>query len=143
MDQRLRRALDLVLVDAIRSGVPVPELADEDWSDDPLMATALMNDPEGGSEGVRAMLDVDEAGRVLEVADQVQEWVIHKLWPDQQTNWPACPEHPDSHPLLAATVQGVATWVCPSRGTPFAAIGALHREPRDPLPCAEGATGTP
>src|SRR6478672_4216266 len=48
------------------------------------------------------------------VADQVQEWAIEECVGDADTNWPRCPHHPDSHPLLASTANASAVWVCPT-----------------------------
>jgi hypothetical protein len=39
--------------------------------------------------------------------------------------WPACPDHPDSHPLKPGLGDGTAVWSCPVSGRPVASIGEL------------------
>lgn len=135
MDHRLTDAFDLVLVDLRSAGVPIPELVEGDWADDPEWATAYLCSQDGGSTGIRVTVDASEADRVAEVADQVQEWVIEELWPERATNWPRCLEHPDTHPLSVVAASGVARWVCPISRMPSATIGALGaRDARRP-PC--------
>lgn len=63
--------------------------------------------------------------RVASMADQVQEWAIEELWGQASTNWPACPQHPNSHPLKATTLGGSAVWVCPADGALISKIGML------------------
>jgi hypothetical protein len=121
----LSQALEPVLRDIRTSGVPMPEIRDEDWADDPLTATAMLCSPEGSASGLRVDIDAPERDRIAMVADQVQEWVIEELWGHAATNWPPCPNHPDSHPLTASTRDGVAFWICPSDLMPFSPVGSL------------------
>ena len=57
----------------------------------------------------------------------MQEWAIEdQLWGSEApTNWPPCPEHPDSHPMEATTADSTAVWICPRSRHAIAAIGAL------------------
>lgn len=121
----LSRALEPVLRDIRASGVPVPDIRDDDWADDPQVATAMLWSPDGSGTGVRVDVDAAEAERVAMVADQVQEWVIEELWGQAATNWPPCPNHPHSHPLSVSTRDDVAFWVCPRDGMAFAPLGSL------------------
>lgn len=79
----------------------------------------------GARTGVTVMISADEAYRIYRVADQVQEWAIEELWPASPTNWPPCPRHPDSHPLVAEIVDDVAVWMCPRDATAISPIGGL------------------
>ncbi|HEY8719564.1 hypothetical protein [Pengzhenrongella sp.] len=124
MRDELRRVLDVVLRDVRVSGAPVPGIQDDDWADDPLLASAMLV-CDGSAVGIRVSLDLPEADRVAEAADQVQEWVIDELRGTAATNWPPCPDHPGSHPLRAEVRAGSARWVCPSHGMPFCPIGSL------------------
>ena len=78
--------------------------------------------------GVWVSTTDDEQTRIAMLADQVQEFVIEELWSHAPTNWPPCPQHPDTHPLIATVVEGVATWVCPREGTPCSAVGSLDQD---------------
>ncbi len=71
---------------------------------------------------------------VVSVADVIQEAII-----EGAAHWgvafPMCPVHPN-HPMDAAVVAGVASWVCPrGEGTPIP-IGALH--PPNPVGAERG-----
>jgi hypothetical protein len=122
----LSSALEPVLRDIRSSGAPTPEIRDEDWTDSQEVASAMLWSSDGSSTGVRVELAAPEHDRVMQVTDQVQEWVIHELWGHAPTNWPPCPNHPDSHPLAASTREIRVVWVCPSDGTPFAPVGSLQ-----------------
>jgi hypothetical protein len=114
------------LRDIRASGAPMQEIRDEDWADSPEVASAMLWSSDGSSTGLRLELEAPEPDRVKQVADQVQEWVIEELWGQAPTNWPPCPNHPDSHPLAASTRERRAVWVCPSDGTPFSPVGSLQ-----------------
>jgi hypothetical protein len=127
MDDVLADALGPVLRDVRVSGVPEPQVLDDDWADDPAMPTAmLLLSPDGSRASLRVDRDEPEPHRIAMVADQVQEWVIEELWPTAPTNWPPCPDHPGTHPLTAKVVHGDAMWTCPADGSPFVAVGALR-----------------
>jgi hypothetical protein len=67
--------------------------------------------------------DVD---RIVILSDKTQEWIIeHVLWPSRPTNWPPCPDHPDTHPLDAKTWETTAAWACPTDKFRVSDIGSL------------------
>jgi hypothetical protein len=104
--------------------VPVPNVADEDWIEFSGMTSAMLP-----GTGIRAQLNAPESEQIAELADQVQEWIIEELWGTAPTNWPPCPTHPTTHPLMARALDGVAVWCCPGDGEPSVRIGYLgHSE---------------
>jgi hypothetical protein len=78
------------------SGAQVPELGDEDWGGNPQSVTAMMHSSDGTAIGVQVSLEAAEPDRIVEVAEQVQEWAIEQLWGTTATNWPVCPNHPNA-----------------------------------------------
>ena len=40
--------------------------------------------------------------------------------------WPECPQHPDSHPPMAAVLEGRAVWICPRAGDLVSDVGRLR-----------------
>jgi hypothetical protein len=72
------------------------------------------------------------AERVVQLADQVQEWEVEELCAaGRSATWPECPEHPASHPLEPVVDDhGAAIWRCPRSGLAICAIGQLT-VPRD------------
>ncbi len=125
MNDVLSQALQPVLRDIKSTGAPIPTIRDEEWADDPMVASAMLWSADGSGTGISVDLRMPEHDRVMSVTDQVQEWVIEELWGDAATNWPSCPNHRGSHPLSAATRDGGAFWVCPNDGMPFSPIGSL------------------
>src|SRR3954454_9591424 len=103
--------------------MPEPEVRDDDWVEDPLLAPASLWSTDGSSTGIRVTLAGSEADRIAEVAGQVQDWVIEELRGTSGTNWPPCPSHPETHPPMPSTRERVAVWVCPIDGIPFAPLG--------------------
>ena len=126
MDAILVDALGPVLRDIRATGVPEPEVRDEDWADDPELATAMLYSADGSGAGVRVDRSEPEPHRIAMMADQVQEWVIEELWPTAPTNWPPCPDHPDTHPLTAKVAHGYAMWTCPADDSTVVAVGSLR-----------------
>jgi hypothetical protein len=64
--------------------------------------------------------------QVLALADQVQEWAVEALWMlERPASWPACPYHPDRHPLAAREYDDHAVRVCPALAARIADLGAL------------------
>lgn len=124
MHDLLTTAMAPVLADLQATGVPLPQVADTEWTDDDAATSAMLWSPQGGS-GIWIRLTDGEADRIAHAAEQVQEWAIEELWASSATNWPPCPKHPDTHPLAPAVHDGVATWACPKTGDPFVAIGTL------------------
>ena len=142
MHELLKLALVPVLSDIRSSGVPEPSVVDGDWSEDPMDATAFMNSADGSSIGLRVQVDGTPTEQIVAVADQVQEWVIEELWTVGATNWPQCPHHPESHPLSAATRDGVGVWACPTDTTAISIIGGLAAPSADAPPPPGGLAGT-
>lgn len=125
MHEELRRAMAPVMVDVRAAGGPVPVVRDEAWTDNPSLATAILDSPKW-STGVGLMLSAPDASAVVALADQLQKWVIEELWCEAApTNWPPCPHHAESHPLTAAVRDGAAMWACPTDGTAFTIVGGL------------------
>jgi len=102
----------------------MPKIGD-DWTEDPDMATAMLWSPDGSGTGVYVSRSAPELERIAMIADQVQDWAIDELRIGLPTNWPPCPNHPNTHPMTASSSEGVARWVCPTDGTPFKPIGGL------------------
>jgi hypothetical protein len=123
--------MDLVLHDLRSTNGPVPKLSDSppfdevDDNGDVQIAGVWLRGQGGAGQGVSLMVSAGEAYRIYCVADQVQQWAIDELWPGSPTNWPPCPTHPNSHPLVAEIVGEVAVWMCPADSMPVAPIGAL------------------
>jgi len=125
MHETLRESLDPVLRDLRSTGGPVPRVSDSDWIGHPSMASAMVHGHGFESTGISVLLLASKAEQVASIADQVQEWAIEQLWGGASTNWPPCPLHPTTHPLMASVVDNVATWVCPRDATAIAPIGEL------------------
>jgi hypothetical protein len=129
VDKLLEQAMEPVLRDLRSAGIPAPRVKDDDWAGDPDWASAMLWSPggsgSGSGTGVRVSRSASEIERVMEIADQIQEWAIEELWGRAPTNWPPCPNHPDTHPMKATTRTGVAVWACPADQMPFSPIGEL------------------
>ena len=120
MDAELTAALEPVLRDLAADAVPV-RIVDEVWADQP---SAMLYDPDGFGMGIRVPPGLPHAVQIAEVADQVQEWAVEALWfAGRPTNWPRCPRHPQTHPLMAAEQGGQAYWKCPARDELISEIG--------------------
>lgn len=103
----LKQALSPVLRDIRTSGLAEPEIRDGDWMQDPLVASAWLCSADGSVIGIRVMLAASGADRITEAAGQVQDWLIDELRGTSATNWPPCPNHPESHPLMPSTRERV------------------------------------
>ena len=140
MEPVLAEALAPVLHDLAATGLTLPRFADDEgWSSLPELATAMLWASDGSGTGVRVLRSAPWPARVVEVADQVQEWAIENvLWGGAETSWPPCPRHPRTHPLAAAVVAGRAAWTCPADDGVVAEIGGLAPDPypdrKNPLP---------
>jgi hypothetical protein len=125
MDTALAEALPPVLRDLEDSGSVLPEILDDRWGGAE-QATAMLYSAGGSGQGVSASIADSLAERVASVADQVQEWAIEELRSlGRPTNWPQCPEHPESHPLAAVVTGDRPTWACPKTGHVICEIGQL------------------
>ena len=125
MDDALARALRPVLRDLRSTGLAAPTIGDVHWTDDAGLPSAYLWGRHGNGRGVLTDRDEPEHEQVRMVADRVQEWVIEELWGRAPTNWPPCPQHPDTHPLTPAATRGLAEWVCPTDGTAVVPVGDL------------------
>jgi len=122
----LTAAMAPVLADLQTTGGPQPVVVDTEWTEDVESASAMLRSPDGGGSGIWIRLTDDKATATAHATDQVQGWAVEELWgAAAPTNWPACPHHPETHPLTASANCGVARWVCPQDGTGFAAVGSL------------------
>ena len=127
-DEEFGQALDAVLHD-LRAQCAVRPRLDEDAE-----LGLVIYAPDGSGQGLVPPLGGTPAQRLAHLAEQVQEWAVEALWSaGEPAVWPHCPDHPDTHPLEAAVVDGTAMWVCPRGGTArtpraaFARIGGLER----------------
>ena len=126
VDEVLREALQPILSDLRREGLSEPRIEDRDWSRDPERPSAMLWGPDGSGSGISVERSAALPERIAAVADQVQEWAIEELWGGSAaTNWPRCPHHPNSHPLLATTSDQTAVWVCPADQATISRIGSL------------------
>lgn len=126
MDDGLGTALALVVRDlsatcAVR--VTVGEEADfMGAGEDVVMVYAS----DGSGCGVSVAEYQSAAEQLADVADQVQGWVVEELCARlMPAVWPECPAHPDTHPLRAGVVKGVAVWSCPKTGQVVRPIGPV------------------
>jgi hypothetical protein len=126
MDLELAAALEPVLRDLSGPGGVVPEVRDESWVDQPQTASAFLYAADGSGTGIWITRGLAPATQVAAVADQVQEWAVEALWSaGRSTSWPACPRHPESHPLTAAEKDGRPVWMCPTTRAVLAEVGQL------------------
>lgn len=81
---------------------------------------------DGSGQGVDVAEHQSAAEQVADLADQVQGWAVEELCARlRPAVWPECPAHPDSHPLEAGVVKGVAVWSCPRSRQVVAPVGEL------------------
>ena len=128
MERELAEALAPVLRDLADSDSVIPEVRDDQWSTFEGQATAMLFSPSGCGQGVSATADEPLVQRIAWAADQVQEWAVEELCSiGRPTNWPQCPQHPDSHPLSAVVREDRAVWCCPKTGYLATEVGELGR----------------
>jgi hypothetical protein len=126
----LRETLDTVLSDLNGTTQVTPRVVDEEWTDFPGRASAMLYAADGSAQGIAVTIEDDPGARYAELADQVQEWAVEELARlGESPVWPECPEHPDSHPLAPVYDGGLAVWRCPRTGRTVSPIGALARVP--------------
>jgi hypothetical protein len=132
----LREAARPVLSDLALAGLS-PDIRDESREDlGPQTVTAWLQGPiSGAGQVLRVWRDASFAERVVQLAEQFQEWASDsqtwehagyaragvELW----AIWPACPEHDRSHALVAALDDDCAVWSCAESGHVIAEIGTL------------------
>lgn len=126
MHPELDAALAPLLVDLqVPSGV-LPSVGDREWQDYSGAASCWLDNADGTGVGVWIQTGQPFTAQVLALADQVQEWAVEALWRlERSASWPACPYHPDRHPLAAREHDDHAVWVCPVLDVRVATIGAL------------------
>ena len=102
MDERLARALDIVLRDV--PAEVVLDVRDDNWASSPAVG-AVIWDAEGSGSGVYIDASDSFVFALATVADQVQEIVLEAQWDARvPVGWPRCNRHPGTHPLEAAVV---------------------------------------
>jgi len=124
------RALEAVLRDLCAQCAVQPDVREPE--DD--YPGVVFYAPDGSGQGLYAWPDERPGVRLAEVADRAQEWAVEALWGEgEPAVWPGCPAHPDSHPLDATVVDGVAVWVCPrDERRPVCAVGELPPSEHQP-----------
>jgi hypothetical protein len=127
MHPELDAALTPLLADLqVPSGV-MPIVGDTEWQDDPGAASCWLHSPDGTGMGVWVQTGLPFHAQVLVLADQVQEWAVEALWKlNRPASWPACPYHPDRHPLAAREYDDEAVWMCPVLNDRVSTIGSLR-----------------
>ncbi len=121
-----RAAVDLVLRDARSSGLAleVGVRVEHDAYGSGLVRLDL---PDGTGSGVWVDgREDDPVDELVRVTDSVHDWLVEAL-PSRglPTNWPRCPQHPDTHPLEVRRHGGTAAWTCPRSGVAHATVGEL------------------
>lgn len=117
------KALQPVLAD-LRAGCPDLVLCVEielERSD----VSARIWERDGSGTGVW-LRDGTEVEQLLELLEAVQDLVLEALPAiGKPACWPACPFHPDRHPLTATEENGRAFWYCPLTRRGVAEVGRL------------------
>jgi len=128
MHPELVRALDPVQRDIAITRAPSPIVVDDEWDAESGRASAMLLAPGGSGAGISIQPGSAEADQIATVAEQVQAWVIEEFW-GRNSNWPPCPRHPATHPMMAEVVDGTAVWRCPRDPTPTCLVGELPTSP--------------
>lgn len=127
MHPELARALDPVLGDLRAGGPPQPRIGDQDRADEEGVASVWLWSRDGSGTGVSVVLGAPFPEQLAHVADQVHDWAVEELWATATgTNWPPCPEHPGSHPLVVRRTGDDVAWVCPTSRTRVCDVGDLR-----------------
>ncbi|GAA1585752.1 MULTISPECIES: hypothetical protein [Kribbella] len=122
----LRTALSLLVLDLRSTGGLTLQLLDEPALDDPAYDSLWLLSGDDCRTGLLAFRDLPAAEQVVQVAEQVQDFVHEELCRlGLPVTWPECPDHPASHPLTPALSGGHPSWQCPKSAQPVAAIGEL------------------
>ncbi|MGH4027574.1 hypothetical protein ACQB60_01415 [Actinomycetota bacterium Odt1-20B] len=123
MNRDLAVALEVVSRDlratcAVQPIVHEERLNGEDW--------VVLYEADGSGTGVSVPEFASTVEQVVVLAEQVKDWAVEALAAQlKPAVWPECPDHPDSHPLDAGVVRGVAVWSCPRSRRAVAPVGAL------------------
>lgn len=90
--------------------------------------TIMLCGRSGSRVGIWLDNDLPPGEALAHIAEQVQEMMVEELWAaGRSTNFPVCPEHPDSHPLKATMLGDNPWWVCPVTSNAVTRIGDLAR----------------
>ncbi|MGA4848255.1 hypothetical protein ACOBQB_19105 [Streptomyces sp. G5(2025)] len=128
MDEGLVAALEPVLRD-LRATCAVRPVVREEWHDG-FGELVMLYGPDGSGVGLSVRVGSNAAEWTADFADQAQEWAVEALCAElRPAVWPECPAHPDSHPLEAGVVGGVAVWSCPRTRWVAAVVGGLGGGP--------------
>jgi hypothetical protein len=117
-----------VLNDIRATGAIVPVIGEEEHKDlGQDMVSAWLQGPDGVTGmGLRINMALPTADRLVDIADQFQEWEVEELAAEgRSATWPECPEHPKSHPLSPQVRDGAAVWSCPRNGHVEYPIGGM------------------
>jgi hypothetical protein len=126
VDIALAEAIAPALRDLATSEFVIAEVRDGQWGNSDGLATGMLFGPDGSGQGVSVMIGEPLPERIVVATDQVQDWAVEELWSiGRPTNWPRCPEHPQSHPLSAMARDDLAVWACPKTGHVVSEIGQL------------------
>lgn len=121
----LWEALAPVLRDLAATGTSAPVIREEAHEEGDELVCAWLEGPDGTGQGIRVALYYPPAERLVDLADQVQEWVIEELHAAGKSPvWPPCQRHPN-HPLQPEVRDEAAVWICPGTSQVISAIGAL------------------
>ncbi|SOC48706.1 hypothetical protein SAMN05660748_1414 [Blastococcus aggregatus] len=126
MHPELARALDPVLRDLRAGGPPPPRIGEHDWADEEGVASVWLWSADGSGTGTSVVLGAPLPEQLAHVADQVHDWAVEELWGTTRTNWPPCPEHPGSHPLVVRSAGDDVVWACPLSGATVCRVGELR-----------------
>ena len=115
----MAEALRLVTHDLGTGGLPAPTITwVENW-----MTVAFAD---GATHGTLLHSGSSAAEVLQRVADLVHEWGVEESWSlGLGTNWPPCPDHPDSHALWVTRLGDDVAWVCPRDGRTRIPVGSL------------------
>lgn len=138
VDDVLAAALAPILADLAAEDVPTPRISarpdDAFWpsDDEDGYARTMLYSADGSGQGVNMLRDAPFPEQVASLADQTQEWAVEELWRlSRSAVWPACPDHPGTHPCRAVvSADSVAVWSCPSSGRVVCAVGSWGSQVR-------------
>ncbi|MEV0319561.1 hypothetical protein ACIBKX_01420 [Streptomyces sp. NPDC050658] len=112
MNDDIAAALAPVLRDLETTCAVRPDVREE--TDHEGEAYVALYEPDGSGAGLVVRFGASTAELTADFADQAQDWAVEALCSaGKPAVWPECPAHPDSHPLAAGVVRGVAVWSCP------------------------------
>jgi hypothetical protein len=121
-------ALELVALDLVAGGVPLPRIERRKWQDWEPSESVWLFAADGSGMGVWLNLGLSDADGLAHLADQVQDWAVEELARlGRPSNWPVCAAHPVNHPMRPVVEQGRAAWACPAGGGASVPIGDVSR----------------